>query len=174
MPLDAEELEYHLERAAILQSVLRETPELRAIRESLVLPKIVDAFMPGEDPWLAKLRFAVFRAVRDVWMHEPHAAVAEAKANWLISVLPDPMEWCVDPENEAIWTTARHQAAIQAGLLMVFIGTDKSRRDQYFDWLERQVLAPLRTNQPELWDTAVEFVKGYIPRLMVMEHDKER
>jgi hypothetical protein len=173
VPLDVDELKHHLERATIAGGALLETPELRAIRESMVLPKLADAFMPGEDHWLATLRHTIIRTIRDLWVNEPDVAVAEAKADWLISVLPDPMAWCVDPENEASWTTARQQAAYQTGLLMIFVCSEKSRRERYFEWLEQRVLAPLQTNQPELWDSALEFVKSYIPRLMEIEYDEE-
>ncbi len=173
VPLDTDELEHHLNRAAIEEGALRETPELRAIRESMVLPRLAGAFMPIEDHWVSTLRLVVSRAVRHLWLDEPEGAVAEAKADWLISVLPDPREWCLDPENETSWSMACQQAAYQIGLLMIFVCSDKLRREKYFAWLEQRLLVPLRTNEPELWDAVLEFVKSYIPRLMEIECDNE-
>ncbi len=56
---------------------------------------------------------------------------------------------------------------------MIFVCSDKSRREKYFAWLEQRVLEPLRTNQLELWEAVLEFVKSYIPRLMEIGNDKE-
>jgi hypothetical protein len=156
VPLEPEELDHHLGRAIVSDGALRETPELKAIRESLALPKLVDAFMPTEDHWLLTIRHTVFRALRDAWANDPDIAAAQAKADWLLSIWPEPMAWCPDPENETNWATARQQSATQIGLLMVFLGGDQARRDGYFEWLESRVLAPLRTNHPELWDAAIE------------------
>jgi hypothetical protein len=171
--LEPEEVTYHLGRATVVDGVLRETPELKAIRESIALPRLVRSFVPGEEYWLANMRHAVFRAMRDIWTDEPNPSLSEAQADWLLSVLPDPMAWCADPDDEALWAAARQQTAFQIGLLMVFVGGDAARREKYFAWLDNRLLTPLRRNHPEIWDAALEFVKSYVPQLMELEYEQE-
>src|SRR5437879_13509345 len=116
MRSEAEEVRYHLAAAPIEDKQVRETPELRAVRESLELALVNNAFLPPEEPWLNGRRAAVVKAIRRVWLDTKDNARAEASANWLLSILPNPMEWCQQPENETVWAAARQQTAGQIGL----------------------------------------------------------
>jgi hypothetical protein len=89
---------------------------------------------------------------------------AEAQGDWLLSILPDPLAWCLHPENDLVWAAVRQQLAIQIGLLMVFL--DGPRQKRYFAWLEDRLLASARKAHPEIWDASLEFLKSYIARLM--------
>lgn len=71
--------------------------------------------------------------------------MAEARADWLWSVLPDPLAWRPDPDNDALWATAKQQAAVQISILMVFTEAKKGRQRRYFEWLDIK-LASVREN----------------------------
>ncbi|TPN83201.1 hypothetical protein FJ987_17275 [Mesorhizobium sp. CU2] len=170
--LEADELIFWLEAAPRSNGTARETPELRAIRESVALPQINDAFVAQEEHWLAGVRFAIYQAIRRTWMETKDYGVAEANANWLRSINPDPRGWCVEFNNEATWAAAQQQAANQIAILMVFTSAKKDRRRRYFEWLDANVIAPFRKTNPETWNAALDFLKSYVAQLWEVNEDK--
>jgi hypothetical protein len=164
VPLEPDELKHYVLAAPITDRKLRLTPELKAVRESISTVRINSAFVETEEPWLTAVRFAVYRALHEIWMEARNLDHAEAQGDWLLSLLPDPLAWCLHPENDLVWAAVRQQLAIQIGLMMVFL--DGSRQKRYFAWLEDRVLSSVRKTHPEIWDVSVEFLKSYIARLM--------
>lgn len=173
VPLEPNELKRYLARAPISKGKLRETPELRAVWESVALPLVSGSFLATDNPWLAAVRFTVLRELRDVWLDESDYAAAEAKGDWLFDLLPNPLAWCVDAHSETQWETCFQQAAAQAGLLMVFTSTERERSRRYFAWLDRKLIKPLRTSQPELWSATLEHVRSHIPHLIEADDESE-
>jgi len=171
MTVEEGEVEYHLSSAPVSDKTLRETPELRSIRESLALPLVNRSYLPTEHPWLNGVRFEIFKALRNIWLDQPLSTDVEAKADWLLSVAPDPRSWCPDPENDGLWQMARNQAAVQAALLLVFPFGDVKLRRRYYAWAEKRLVKPLRDEHPQLWDAALDFLKQYIGRLVEVEDE---
>ncbi|MDJ0931295.1 hypothetical protein [Breoghania sp.] len=66
MPLEVNELVYHVTAAAIDNLHLRESPELWAIRESIAMPILNNAFVIAETPWLTNMRFVILKAIHQV------------------------------------------------------------------------------------------------------------
>ncbi len=171
MPLEPDELKHHVVAAPVVGQRIRETPELRAVRESLSIGRINDAFIAAEDPWLAGIRFCVYKALREIWAESTSLDEAEARGDWLLSIYPSPLAWCLHPENESLWATVRQQLALQTGLLMVFIDGTPQRRQRYASWLDDRLLKGIREAQPEMWDAILDFLKSYIERLMEVERE---
>ncbi len=163
--VEDEELRHLLATAPFAEGRLRETPELRAVRESLALPVINRAYLASEEHWLAGTRLAIFHAVRGAWAETSDVGRAEAEANWLLAIMPDPREWCVHPENDTAWAAAKQQMAFQLGLLLVFAAGTAERRRRYFAWLDDKLATPLQKDHPEIWEAALEFLRSYILKL---------
>lgn len=174
VPLDAIELQHFASTAPIVDGHLRETPELRAVRENLAIPLVNNCFISTEGVWFVGACYAVCSAIREVWLRSTDFEHAEVQANWLLSVLPNPLEWCLAPQNDAVWTSARQQAAGQVALMMVFEGTSIRHRKRYFAWLEEKVLAPTEFSHPEIWRDALDFLKSYIPRFLKADDGNAR
>jgi len=173
VPLEAAELTLYLGVAPLGTEGLRETPELKAIRENLRLPQINAVFVAEEIPWLNGVRYAVCTAIRNIWTTATDFDQAAARANWLLSILPSPLEWCAEPENEGVWAAARQQLAVQIGLLLVLVGASMECRQRYFSWLQEAVLEPLQEKNPRIWDETMEFFKNYTVRLTEVEDEEE-
>ena len=90
MPVELEELQYHLTAAPIVDHKLRETPELRSIRESMDIAQVNRCYLPAEDVWLNGMRFAICRAIREIWNQPTNFEDVKAQADWLVSILPIP------------------------------------------------------------------------------------
>ena len=122
-------------------------------------------------PWLNSFTFEVIKSLRALWARSTAEDDTEARSDWLLSILPNPLEWCLDPQNEAAWASARLQAIGQAGLLMVFVEGKVEQRRRYFAWLNEAFIKPLQQARPELWHEIMPFLKSYMLRLL--ESDDE-
>lgn len=166
VPVEVDELMEHLANASIVNGEVRETPELRAIRESISLPRINDVFVPWEEPWLNRVRYAVYKAIHETWLRSTDLDRARAEADWLWTILPNPLEWCLSPDIETVWAAARQQLAIQVALMLTLIEASDERRNRYFAWLQDTVIRALEDGHPEIWKATLEFLKSYLVKLI--------
>jgi hypothetical protein len=166
VPVEPDELMDHLANWAVVNGEVRETPELRAIRESISLPRINDVFMPWEEPWLNMVRYAVYKAIKETWLSSTDLDRARAETDWLWSIFPNPLEWCLSPEIQTVWAVARQQLAVQITLMLILIEASDERRNRYFTWLQDTVIPPLEDGHPEIWNAMLEFLKSYVIRLI--------
>lgn len=169
IPLDAAEVLHHLSRTPTASGTVRQTPELGAIVESLALPLMRSCFQPSEVVWLNGIRLAVHSSLRELWRALARPDAVKAQADWLLSLMPRPLDWCLAPEDESVWAAAIEQTATQVGLLMLFAEGSSDHRKQYYEWLGGQVDALLPPTQPEIWDAMIKFLKVYIERLMEID-----
>ncbi len=172
VPVDTEEILHHLHNAQVFGGSIRETPELKALRESLALPLINDAFITGEEIWLKCVRYSIFNSIRRSWVSTTSADIAKARADWLISILPNPMEWCSNTDNDGAWSKAKHETAAQVALYLVLAEANRERRLQYFKWLDSAVIAPLRKQHPKVWDLSLVLLRTYLADLFETDHDE--
>ncbi len=171
MPSRSDEIQHHLRSVPTEGTKIRETPELRAVRESIAFARINNAFLPSEMPWLNSFTFEVIKSLRALWARSTAEDDTEARSDWLLSILPNPLEWCLDPQNEAAWASARLQAIAQAGLLMVFVEGKSEQKRRYFAWLNEAFIKPLQQARPELWREIMPFLKSYMLRLLGPQSD---
>lgn len=163
---DTSELVHHLSNASIADGVIRETPELRAIRESLAMAQIHDCFIPSEVIWLNSIRLAIHSTIRNLWHTASEIGRAAAQSDWLVAIMPVPLEWCLSPEDDSTWAAAIEQAATQIGLLLVFSETDAQRRKSYYNWLNQKFGELLVARHPEVRLAVISFLRSYIERLV--------
>jgi hypothetical protein len=165
MPVETDELTYHLAAAPIQENAILPTPELAAVQESLELP-VQEAFTPTDEPWLNATRLAIIRAVRASWSIGTDYSQKEARGAWLLSILPDPLAWCLAPQNEMVWTAVRQQAATQVGYLMFFVEGKLEVRRRFYEWLDKAL--PLKKSHRGVWEEAVNFLKATMMRILEM------
>jgi hypothetical protein len=88
------------------------------------------------------------------------------KAEWLLAFLPDPLAWCLDPQDEQKWSVAVQQSAAQYTFLLSFFSSNDSRRDEFAEWIEKVITEPLRTNRRWLWELTLNAVKIYVKQMV--------
>lgn len=170
VPVDGDELVQWLSKAVVGAGELRETPELKAIRESLLLPLIRESFVPQEEAWLDTVRLAVFQSIRQIWTSSLPLETTRVYSEWLFAIAPNPLEWCLDEENDIAWERARLKWITQIAPYLVFVA---ERRQEYFDWLTEAVIEPIQVGSPEDWAEIVDDFKGYLKRLLLAANAKK-
>ncbi|WP_375459486.1 hypothetical protein [uncultured Enterovirga sp.] len=166
VPIAPEELEHHLAFAPLVDEELAETPELRAIRCSIALPGIRHCRLPSDEPWLTGVRFAIWKAMRHLWATANDPATKAARASWLLETLPDPIDWCLSPEDEQQWEAALQQSAHLYGALLLFVDSTNDAADEFRAWLSQSLLPAVEAKTPDRFARILSFLRKYIPELV--------
>lgn len=164
VPVEASELLAQIKAAPVRQGRLQETPELRVIRESLLWPLVHKSFLAQERHWLDRVRQAICQAISLLWQGPPEPDI-EARAGWLLAVLPNPLDWLAPADDALMHEACHHQLAAQTGLLLLVEIASRAQRERYTAWLSKSVVEPMRLHHPALWDRAITFVKSHIVML---------
>lgn len=164
--LEPRELLIYLERAERLNGRIVETPELRGIRESISLGRRSHVFLASELPWFLAVRSAFTLAIRELWNGSDEISKILPAADWLIAFVPDPLEWCLNPDDELGWAAACQNAAVQNAVLICSFPNNEDRRSKYADWIAERLVKPLAFGQSWLWEMTLGLVKVYVKQMV--------
>ncbi|MES0030915.1 hypothetical protein [Mesorhizobium sp. M0040] len=160
VPHCAGEISTLLNAAPVVDSRVRETAELRAIRESITRVRMTDALqLPAESEWLDTLIKELLTALRAQWNDEIPEVEARARSNWVLKLL-DPRGWAHIAVHMATDSTDRHRAQVMA--LMIFPSATEAVRVRYWKWLEDFLLNEFKDEQPQSYDKLLESVRDVI------------
>lgn len=154
-----DEIVAELLRASIAEEAIVETPELRAIRESISLPRRARIYLSAEGVWLQGIRFSLLEAIRAVWSIDAPEGITEARADWILRTLGSPIDWCLQPENPAAWDAVLRQEALQAAFVLLSYDRLDKIKARYAKWSESRIVMPMRADRPWLWELTAEVTK---------------
>jgi hypothetical protein len=174
VPVRSDELLRHLQSSPLVEGRLAESAELRAIRENLLCARMIDWLqMPSEAPWLDELIRVLIQCIRELWKVDVEISRAEAASNWILPQL-DVRGWVHRlSEDTSTKTIEVGRAASFLGLLTLPNDVPPERKKAYWDWLDRQVLMPIKERSPALFDWIVENQKSLIAEL-IDGYDEEK
>lgn len=150
--------------AAALRNRQNESPEFRAIRESIGVARIAEVpRFPAEILWFATLSTAVKAAIMEVWTREPDLARAAMLADAILDLGPNPEDWIVawDDRLAHDWIEAATRMMV-VSLALPFEIKSKEVIKAYNEWLERKVLAPMRATSPARYEAVIEHVRSFV------------
>ena len=159
VPVDGPEMS-----AAAKRNRQNESPEFRAIRESVDLARLAELpQFPAEMPWFIAVNAAAKSAIMDIWNTEPDPERAGTLADALMDLKPRPEDWIGRWEGHPPlqWIEAVKRVTIASLALPIEI-LDETQLDNYNAWLERSVLSPLRELSPELYRAVIGNLKSFM------------
>jgi tetratricopeptide (TPR) repeat protein len=175
IPVELEEIQGYLATAEADPNtgLLRETAELRAIRENLQrLRSTTILQQPAETVYLDRIRLTGFLALRNLWRDASiPIPTAKARTEWLWhNLMLTPVDWAhtiVDPAGVIAPTTGFLN--VVSGLLLTIANNDLERARAIRAWIDEDVLAPLERVSSETLD---ELARLVITRLRGLVNDR--
>ena len=163
VPVDVDELIHYLDEASVDNSELRDTAELKAIRENLLLVRLSGCNLSvEEDDWLRML-FKTFReAIKELWKRGGDLTDVQARSDWILRQL-DLRIWahCFEREIGKHMVGHGYGAHIMS-LLLLPIEELQDVKEDYWRWIEDKVLDPIKEQSPELYLELVEWYRGFV------------
>ncbi|HEC58760.1 MAG TPA: hypothetical protein ENI24_04240 [Methylophaga sp.] len=166
IPLTSEELNYHLNKGLIDKGVLRETAELRAIRENILQLKMSHLVqLPRDHAWLAQLLKLLSDNIKTQWLQSSDSEISIARSEWLLQLI-DYRGWA----HCFIGNTGFHMAKFGAGLtistlLLAPENLTPEVKKHYWEWLEDRLIKPLKENDPNSYEWIVSMAQNEIEKL---------
>ncbi|HCY98434.1 MAG TPA: HNH endonuclease [Rhodobacter sp.] len=163
LEIDEEELFAEISECKSGDDGLRETAELRAIRESFTFSRLVRVLRhEDETPWLDRSIITILKVYRRVWSSGDCLSNVTARAAWLME-LGDIRGWLVSFP----YAQARH--ILQEGRihhLMVQIAppvdVEQERQKAFLKWIDEHLVIPLRREYPALFERLVQVEKSML------------
>jgi hypothetical protein len=157
IPIDPVDLQFYLTEATVVNGKLRETAELRVVRQYLSRLNSTDVLCTASD---LAYQDALWRVgsliIGRLWI-DPGVATADAsaKADWIVAnVIPDP-ELAMRFAEHAEARIAQVVAS-QLSVSLMAPSADRARRDAYSLWLERSRLSTFLPANANVLDIAAD------------------
>ncbi|WP_197545363.1 metallophosphoesterase family protein [Paenibacillus riograndensis] len=163
VPITDQELEASLIGASVLEGVIIETAELKAIRENILNVKMYDWLQIPEEAFWLETYFRVFiRVLMNLWEKEADLANVKAYSNWLLDLI-DIRGWSHFYESESADDLIRNGRG--GFILMLLTPTSdmpKETKTAYWDWLDERVSIPIKDESRDLYSWIVDWQKNWI------------
>jgi hypothetical protein len=163
IPVRTEELVNLLAVANIVEDVVVETAELKALRENLLLTRLTGSLQwPKEKIWLGNLASAYIEAIKSQWRDDSNFQHASAKSNWLLAQF-DIRHWASQyGETETTDSVNARYRGLVLSLAMLNTGVQLKTKQRYWKWHAKAVLEPLRELQPRIYEELIEQVRSMV------------
>ena len=171
IPLTSEELNYHLNKAQIDKGVLRETAELRAIRENILQLKMSHFVqLPRDHAWLAQLFKLLSNNIKNQWLENTDNEICIARSEWLLKLI-DYRGWTHCFTGNTGFEMARIGTGLRISTLMLVPENMSSKvKKHYWEWLENRLIKPLKENDPISYEWIVSMAEHEIEKLSSDEY----
>lgn len=158
-----EEIQHHLSAATIVDGILVESAELKAIRQSLLQARMRRTVqLPQEAPFLQTTQRSLLHSIRWAWETAASEEIAIARSEWLTE-LADVRGWASSAMKGAEHDFAVYGYAQHVFLLMSALTTaDDNLRKRYFSWLNARLIEPFKDRQPDAFEWIVARSKELI------------
>ena len=149
---------------------LRETAELRAIREAFLFPRLVEVLRHEDEiPWLDRSIITILKVYRRVWSSEGCLSDVKARAAWLME-LADVRGWLVTfPNAQARYIL--HEGRVKHLMVQIslLVEVEPERKEAFNKWIDEHLVTPLRREDPALFERLVHVEKSMI--LSYLDHN---
>ncbi len=170
MPINDEELTYHLHASTVKGGKLFETAELKAIRENILLVRMSTWLqIPKEKLWLDTLLPTYVRVLKGLWIPGANLTEVQVRSDWLLSQI-DIRGWAHLLGDSIIDNSINTIRGVQ--ILMVItppLDAPMDVKEEYWKWAEERVLAPIKEQFPDLYSWIVDWHRRQIAGIADMD-----
>lgn len=166
MPINEEELDWHLKACEVVDGNVVETAELKVIRESVLCVRMSDWLqLPKESSWLHSTLMVYMSVLKNYWTDGADIADCIARSNWIADQV-DVRGWAhrLGAENgDNVVRIGRGNYIFI--LLAPPIDTNQNIVDAYWNWVEERILAPIKEQFPDIYAWLVEWYKREVGKI---------
>ena len=175
VPVSEDELAHHLNASMVEDGKVDETAELRAIRENILQVRMSTWLqLPEEAYWFVELLRTFVQVLKDQWKADADFSIARTRSDWILSQIGI-HGWAhsYGPEIGANIVKTGSSAHIMA-VLTPPVEEPQKVREEYWNWVEGRVLAPIKEQYPDLYLELVEWHQRWIANIVDMDLIEER
>ena len=175
VPVSMDELTHHLNAFTVEDGEVVETAELKAIRENILQVRMSNWLqLPKEAHWPVEFHRTFVQVLKDQWKAGADFLIARARSDWIMDQI-DIQGWAhsYGTETGANIVKTGRSAHIMA-LLTSPVEESPQVKDEYWNWIEDRVLAPIKEQYPDLYLELVEWHRRWIAKIVDMDLIEEK
>ncbi len=164
---EPEEIYDHLANCQVVSGVVQENAQLRSLRENIALARISSFLQPEtETVWLERFSLSMINVYRRVWSSDEQLEDISAKALWLLELI-DLRGWlhCF-PQEQANHILNKGRALHFPLLISAPPELDEMRQTYFLEWVDTQLMHPLKVQFPSLFDVIIEDQKKILLEML--------
>jgi len=164
IPLTINELNYWIHNSTVDKGVLIESMELKTIRRYLLKLKMSNSIqLPRDANWLIQMLKTISTSLKELWLTEMSHEEKIARSNWLSSLL-DYRGWASFHQKLAGEGLGESGLMLKVQSLLLKSVHNQTLPDEYWNWLEKYVLHPVKREEPITYKQLMLFSKQEIKR----------
>ena len=170
IPVSEYELAHHLNASMVEDGKVVETAELKAIRENILQVRMSNWLqLPKEAHWLVEFQRTFVHVLKDQWKADADFSIARARSNWIMDQI-DIRGWAHSYGTENGTDIVRvGRSAFIMWLLTPPVEEPQQIKDEYWNWIEGRILAPIKEQYPDLYLELVEWHRRWIAETADMD-----
>ena len=170
LPVRENELAHHLNASKVENRKVIETAELKAIRENILQVRMSTWLqLPKEAHWLVELQKTFVQVLKDLWKTDANFSDVRARSDWIMAQI-DIRGWAHMLEKEIGYNMVKTgRSAHILWALVLPVEESQKVRDEYWNWVEGRVLAPIKEQYPDLYSWIVEWYRREIAKMADMD-----
>ena len=138
-------------------------PELKAIRDSILLPMFRRGVqLPEEQPWLAQILFALAKAIRNAFCDLDSSDDARQAADFALACLPDIRGYVGEEAAPEVKRWASQALIAFHGLVAIAPDMPKDRLGPFHEWYERNLYPVLQGRDRDLLPAVTTQIKRFV------------
>lgn len=173
--ISAEELEYHLNHSAMTDGEFKPTKQLRLIRENLLLIRISGLVqLPRDAQWLHETMKTIATVIRDQWSADIPLELCRVRSCWLYELMGY-REWAQAHQIKGDEGMAYMGEILKVNSMLIAPESlSGKKKEDYKEWLDEFVLAPLSNIDPWSFKNLADSIKLQIKSISqqsILEED---
>ena len=166
IPVNEDELKFHLENSEVQDGKLVERPGLKAIRENVLQVQMSGWLRLPEELFWAYMSFTSFvKVLRGLWTADADLAAARVRSDWIVDRI-NIIGWL-----QNICRRSRNAASdigFESHLMIMLLPSTETREErvetEYWEWFQQRILRPMKEQHADLYSWVVKYYKKEISK----------
>ena len=166
IPVNEDELKFHLENSEVQDGKLVERPGLKAIRENVLQVQMSGWLRLPEELFWAYMSFTSFvKVLRGLWTADADLAAARVRSDWVVD-RTNIIGWL-----QNIYRRSRNAASdigFESHLMIMLLPSTetggKRVEMEYWEWFQQRILRPMKEQHADLYSWVAKYYKKEISK----------
>jgi len=170
VPITINELSRHLQSVREDYEPRKESAELKAIRENVLLARMSNVLQaPQEVAWVEQVIQIFIRTVRELWVSGGDVDKIRSRCDWIIRQV-DIRGWAhrLNVDTAAAVTRFDRLEVVET-LFLRPVGLSDELTESYWEWVEDVILSEIKTEDPEWYRNLVEKYRNQISEIVAVQ-----
>ena len=170
IPISIDEVRRYLQSVRGGYEAIKESAELRAIRENLLLARMSNVLQaPQEVAWVGEVIRVFIRTARDLWVSGEDADEIRSRCDWIMRQV-DVRGWAHRLDIDTAGTVTRFERLdVVPTLFLRPVGLSEQLTQSYWEWVEEVILSEIKTEDPEWYRNLIEQYRDQISGIVAVQ-----